>query len=469
VRPTASEVLGAFAAPLRYDDLPDAVIAKAKTHLVDVLGVALASASMPFARITLEAIRGEGDRGPCSVIGFGDQLPATSAALVNGALAHGIDYDDTHFAAVVHVSASVAPAAVACAEAADASGREFLTALIIGMETAVRIGLVAGHGFHDRGFHPTGLCGTFASALVAGRMHGLHASQLVDALGLCGSMAAGSLEFLTDGSWAKRLHAGWAAHAGLVAAQLAARGFRGPRAIFEGRFGFYRSHLGECAWDLDALTDQLGQRWEMLDIGLKPYPCCHFTHAFIDCAAALQQRTPVAPEDISRIECFVPPPEIPIVCEPVANKKTPQTDYDAKFSLPYAVACQLVRGHVDVDDFTDAAIHDPAVLTLAQRVECLADPDTDFPRHFPGRLRVILRDGRALEHQERVNRGSRERPLDDTAVREKFSRNATRVLPAPQAAALLAAVDAIDSAASIRPLARLCMGRAGTGSCVAVA
>lgn len=457
--PTASAVLAAFAEQLRYEDIPEAVLAKAKLHLLDVLGVALASASLPFAQVALDGVREDAGRGACTVFGFGDRLPPAWAALMNGTLAHGIDYDDTHFGSVVHVSCSVAPTAIACAEAAGVDGRRFLPALILGMESAVRVGLVAPAAFHDRGFHPTGVCGTFACALVAGKIRGLSPPQLADALGLCGSMAAGTMEFLTDGSWSKRLHPGWAAHGGLLAAQLAQRGFRGPRGVFDGRFGLYRTHLGEGDWDLDALTRQLGGRWELLDIGLKPYPCCHFNHAFIDCAAALQGDAAYAPDAIERIECFVAPPIIPVVCEPAAAKRAPQADYEAKFSLPYAVACQLLRGHVDVDDFTDEAIRDPAVLRLARRVDCVPDPDTDFPRHFPGRVRLTLRDGRTVEHREAINRGGAERPLDAATVREKFHRNAARILPAAQADALVAAVDGIDSAASVRPLARLCVRR----------
>jgi 2-methylcitrate dehydratase PrpD len=287
-------------------------------------------------------------------------------------------------------------------------------------------------------------------------MQRLSATQLVDALGLSGSMAAGSLEFLSDGTWSKRLHAGWAAHGGLVAAELAAVGFRGPRGVFDGRFGLYRSHLGDQGWHLERLTHDLGRRWELLDIALKPYPCCHFNHAFIDCAASLQQTAGFTADAVVRVQCLVPPAAMPIVCEPAETKRAPQSDYDAKFSLPYAVAAQLVRGHVDVDDFTDEAIRDAAVLHLAARVECMPEASEHFPRYFPGALRITLRDGRVLEQREVINRGSAERPLEPAAVAEKFLRNATRVLPLAQARELMTAVEEIDRARDIRHLANLC-------------
>ena len=451
---SVSEALAAFATGLRRADLPDAVIAAAQRHLLDVVGVALASSVEPFAGMALRAASALGGAGEGSVIGFAERLPPAWSALVNGALAHGLDYDDTHEEGVVHVSCTVAPAALAAAELHGAPGANFLTALVLGMETAVRLGCAAPGRFHDRGFHPTGVCGTFAATVVAATLSGLPTARLVDALGLSGSMAGGLMEFLTDGTWSKRVHAGWSAHSGLVAAQLAGEGFLGPRAVLEGRFGFYRSHLGaETVVDLDAVTRDLGRRWRMFEIALKPYAACHMTHAFIDCAAALRGARGVAPEAIAAVECFIHPREMPIVCEPRASKLVPQTDYDAKFSLPYTVACMLVRGHVDLDDFTTAAIADPAVLELARRVECLPDPQADYPRTFPGRLRMRLRDGRVLEHDEPINRGSAERPLTEADVLAKFRRNAVRALPAARVDALAAALDDLDAAPNVHALA----------------
>jgi 2-methylcitrate dehydratase PrpD len=449
---SASETLAAFAADLSFETLPPEVVAKVKMHLLDVLGVALAASPTDFGRAAYRVAQGFGGPATCTTIGFSERLPAVWAALVNGTLAHGLDFDDTHPDSVVHVSASVVPAALAACEEAGASGRDFLMALALGMEANVRLGLVARGGFHDRGFHPTGICGAYASALVAGKVAGLNRARLADALGLAGSQAAGSLEFLTEGTWVKRIHAGWAAHSGLVAARLAAAGFSGPRGTLDGRFGLYRSHLGDAEWDVSALSEGLGTRWEMLDISLKPYPCCHLNHALIDCAAALRRQQDIDPQHIEQVECFIHEREAPIVCEPEATKRAPQNDYDAKFSLPYTVACMLLRGHVDVDDFTEAAIRDTAVLALAQRVTYRHDPHSDYPRHFPGWLRMRLCGGRVLEHHEPINRGSTDRPLSTDEVREKFRRNATRAIPLEQAEAIGAAIAALEQQSDLSEL-----------------
>jgi 2-methylcitrate dehydratase PrpD len=452
--PTASETLAYFAG-LRFEDLSPAVLAKVQLHVLDFLGVALAGSTRDFAAAIRSTCAAMGGEPTCTVIGSTKRMPAVWAALANGTFGHGLDFDDTHTESVVHVSASVVPAALAACEEGRASGRDFLLAVALGMEANVRIGLVARGGFHDRGFHPTGICGTFASALIAGKVLGLDANRLTDALGLANSQAAGSLEFLTDGSWAKRMHGGWAAHSGIIAARLAAAGFSGPRGALDGRFGLYRSHLGDDGWDLTRLTDGLGERWEMLDTGLKPYPCCHYNHAFADCAATLRQQHGIKAEDIEHVECMLSAREVPIICEPEATKKAPQNDYDAKFSLPYAVASILVRGHLDVDDFTAEAIRDASVLSLAQRISHRDDPGSDFPAAFPGWLRVYLKDGRVLEHREPINRGSARNPLSAAEVEAKFTGNATRVVSTTQAAAIIERVSSLESLSDLDSLSLL--------------
>ena len=198
----------------------------------------------------------------------------------------------------------------------------------------------------------------------------------------------------------------------------------------------------------------------MLQTSLKPYPCCHMNHAFLDAVATLRTRYRFEPADVAAVECRIAAREAPIVCEPEATKRTPQTDYDAKFSLPYTVACMLIRGHVEVDDFTPAAIRDAAVLSLAQRVRYGDDPESDYPRHFPGRLRIHLRNGTVLEHAEPVHRGSPDRPLSDDEVCDKFTRNARRSLTERNAAAVAEMIWQLESLADVRAVAAALRGDA---------
>jgi 2-methylcitrate dehydratase PrpD len=452
--PSASESLAQFAFDLGYDDLPPAVIAKVKAHVLDLLGVALAASPLDFGIGARQVAASFGGPPSCTVIGSSQRMPGVWAAFVNGTLAHGLDYDDTHAESVVHVNATVVPAALAACEEAGSNGKTFLSAVALGMESNIRLGLVAPGAFHDRGFHPTGVCGAYASALVAGKVAGLSVEKLADALGLAGSQASGTMEFLTDGTWPKRIHPGWAAHGGLVAVRLAAAGYSGPRATLDGRFGLYRSHLGDTGWNIAALTDGLRSRWHLLDTNLKPYPCCHMTHAFIDCVAALQKAHGIGADSIERIECFIHRREVPVVCEPLAGKLDPRTDYDAKFSLPYTVACMLVHGHVDLDDFTDAAIADPQVRALAHRVVYREDADSDYPLHFGGWVRLHLRDGRVLEHHEPINRGHADKPLSDDDVCAKFRANVDTILSSRQTQTIIDAVSKLETLADLGDLTR---------------
>ncbi|GIW40228.1 MAG: MmgE/Prp family protein [Candidatus Binatia bacterium] len=442
---TYAEELAGFAVSTGWEGIPEEVRAKVRAHVLDSFGVALASAGEPFGRSLLRSVRELGTGGSCGVIGSGVRLPAAWAALVNGTLVHGLDFDDTHQEAVLHVSSGVLPAALASAEETGADGRAFVRALALGMETAIRVALVAPGAFHDRGFHPTGICNVFGAVVAGGLLHGLSAEKLAAALGLAGSQAGGLLEFLSDGSDVKRLHGGWAAHSGLVAVRLAGSGFSGPREVFEGRFGFYRAYLGGEAYRAERLVEGLGERWHVLETALKPYPCCHYLHAFLDAALGLRRAEGFHAGRIVRVECSVPEREIPVICEPEPGKKKPRTPYDAKFSLPYTLACMLVRGHVDLDDFREEAIRERSVLEVASRVAYRPAGDMGFPRRFGGRIRVELADGRILEAEEATNRGSPERPLSAREVEEKFFRNAGRTLPPAASEKLARAIAELDT------------------------
>jgi len=441
----AARRLAGFAREASVRPLPDAVLEQVATHVLDTLGVCAAAALQDFAPAVRSVASGLGGPPEATAIGARVRLPAPNAALSNGTLAHGLDFDDTHLAAIVHPSCTVVPAALAVGEETRADGAAVLRAVAVGVETAVRIGLAAKGGFHDRGFHPTPICGTFGAALAAGVLYGLEEEPLVWGLGLGASLSSGLLEFLTDGTSAKRLHGGWAGHAGILAARLARAGLTGPAGGIDGRFGILRSFLGAAA-DPGYLTKGLGDRWELLDVALKPYPCCHYLHAFLDAAVDVRAALGLAageamPDDlaarIARIEGWIAPREIPVVCEPIASKQRPQTPYDAQFSLPFSVAIMLRRGAVTLADYSSASIADPSLLSLAARVAHHPDEAADFPRRFPGRLRVALRDGRVLEAVRSDNRGGPSAPLGREEVDAKFRANATPLLGERAAAAAI--------------------------------
>jgi len=420
------ERLAAFAVGLEHDAIPAEVRTRAAHHMLDAAGIALASTRYDFARKTLAGMQALGSEGEVPVLGLPARMNPRDAAVMNGFLCHGLDYDDTHIAGVLHPTASVFPAVLSAAAHVGADGRSMLTAYVVGVEAAARIGACARSAFHQVGFHPTGIVGVFGCTLAAGRLMGLDAAQLAHAQGLALSMASGSMEFLEDGAWNKRFHPGWAAQAGITAAALAREGFVGATAPYDGRFGLFNIYGGKYTdWiDLGGITAGLGSVWELLDTAIKPYPTCHLTHAAIDAALILRDQTGGS-DNIESIEILVPFEAFPVVCEPEANKKRPRNDYDAKFSLHYLVATALTKGRLTLDELEPEFLGDAATLALIDRTSYGPYGDGPFPKAYSGAVKIRTRDGRELSHFEPVNRGAADRPLTNTEIIAKYRENAT--------------------------------------------
>lgn len=430
---TLSRQLARLVRGLTLDDMPVAVRERALYLALDTIGCGLAARGEAFAAryaASVQALAGSAAGGAGrSVVGHAMRLPLRDAAMLNGVLMHGLDYDDTHMRGIIHLSVSVLPTVLAVGAQSGATGAEVLTAYIAGLEAGARIASATHGGLHAKGFHPTAVVGVFASTLAGGRLLGLDEDALVHAQGVALSLAAGSLQFIEDGAWTKRLHPGWAAQSAITAIEMARHGIVAPEAAYEGRYGFYTLYLGEgrAVNPADALEglDAVGRpsTWELDQIAIKPFPMCHFVHASADAAIALQRD--VDPARIRRVEVRVPAGVVPAVCEPLAAKRRPQTDYDAKFSLPYAVASGLLRGRLGLADLLPAALRDPQALALMDRIDYLVDPESTFPTHYTGEVRIELDDGRTVVHREAINRGHAERPLSNDDIEAKYRDNAT--------------------------------------------
>ncbi|MGE5407180.1 MAG: MmgE/PrpD family protein, partial [Syntrophothermus sp.] len=316
----AAEHLAAWSSSLRFEEIPEEVVSAAKLHLLDAVGTGLAALAldeMPAARAVALELGGEEE---ATAVGLPRRLGAASAALSNGSLMHALDFDDTHEAAIVHSSVVVAPTVLAVGEGTGADGEELVAAAVAAYETSARIGLAVPGALHVRGFHPTSVCGVFAAAAGAARLRGLSAEQTANALGIAGSQASGLMEYLADGSQTKPLHAGWAAHAGIAAAALAAHGATGPGSVLEGRFGLLASHVGE--FDEAALAADLGSRWETTEVAFKAYPCCHAGHAVLNAVT----ESGLGPDDVEEIVALVAGEvAVGLVLEPAARKLRPAT------------------------------------------------------------------------------------------------------------------------------------------------
>jgi 2-methylcitrate dehydratase PrpD len=424
------------------------VVAKAKLVFLDTLGVALASSTMDFGAMVRKVAVKLGGENDSVVIGLPQRVAAANAVIANGTLAHGLDYDDTLEEAIVHTGACAWMTAMAVGEEAHASGKAVLEAAIGGTEVLCKIGLVAPGKFHARGFHPTAICSTFGAAAAAGMLYGLNLSQWIDALGLCGSQSSGIIEYLADGTWTKRMHPGWSAHGGIIACLLAREGFRGPAKVFEGSHGFFSAFGGKSDFRFEKLLE-LGRQWEIPKLAFKSYPCGSISHPYMDCALRIKQQFSPPPDDIAEVICRTAEGPVHRLWEPLADKQRPVSAYGAKFSLPYSVAVMLVHGRAGLEQFTDEAIGDPAVLSLAAKVRYVLDPTIDYPRHFAGHVKVTMVDGRVFEENQPHPRGGLEDPLPPAEIEEKFRANAGLALPASQVDDIVVTVDRLEEISSI--------------------
>ncbi|MDE0387248.1 MAG: MmgE/PrpD family protein [Rhodospirillales bacterium] len=451
-----ARTLARFARELTLDDVPEAVVERAKLHILDAVGIGLAASRYDFSHKTLTAIQGLAGDGSYPVIGMPVRLPLRDAAQMNGFLIHGLDYDDTHVGGVIHATTSAVPTILAAGQRHGVSGREMLEAYLVAIECAARIAAAAQGGFHRLGFHPTGMVGVFGAALAAGRLAGMTEAQLAHAQGIALSMASGSLQFLDDGAWTKRMHPGWAAVAGISAAALAQQGFQGPAEPYEGRFGLYALYgAPDAEIDWAMCTAGLGEDWEMLRIGIKPYPACHLVHALGDAAQALRDEHGLSPADVESVDALIGEGCVSVVCEPEAAKRRPANAYEAQFSAHYMIASVLERGRFTLAELEPEAYTDPAVLALCDKVSYRVDPDSAFPTYYSGEVAIRTTDGRTLRHREQVNRGADTRPLSADEIVAKYRDNAAMTLASDRAERALDAVMALDRDATPGEVAAL--------------
>src|SRR5215210_855753 len=417
---SVAEDLSARIVALSTDRLPPAVKQKCQDLLIDVAGLCVTARNEDYVKA---ALAGWDDDGPCTVIGHARKMTAAGAAFVNGTAAHGEDFDDTFEGGPVHAGAVIVPAVLAACERHHPDGRMARIGIAVGTEVLCRLSLVVPKAVHKAGFHPTAIFGAMGAAVGVGTALRLNARQTVDALGIAGSMASGIIEYLAEGAWTKRLHAGWAAQSGIRAALLARAGFVGPRTVFEGVHGLFHSFAHTTDGDYAALTDEFGERWVTETLAFKPYPCGTMTHPYIDCARRLAARG-VKPDDVNVLICEVAEGTVHRLWEPLAAKHRPPNGYAAKFSTPYCIAAGLVRGGVGLDAFTDTAVQDPAVLALAAKVRYRVDPDNPYPNNYTGHVRAVLRNGDVVEERQPHMRGGAHEPLSRQDIEEKFSLNA---------------------------------------------
>ena len=419
---TVAETVAEWLAGTGAHRLPPETVEMSRKLFLDVAGLCIAARREPYVTATRAAVDRPVDGGYCTALGHEGGFDAFGAALINGTAAHGEDFDDTFEGGPVHSGAVIVPAVLAACEREGLGGDRFLIGVVTGTELMCRLSLVAPMATHNAGFHPTAVFGAIAAAGAVGAALNMPAEAIASALGIAGSMASGIIEYLADGTWTKRMHAGWAAQSGVRAALMARGGFAGPRTVFEGRHGLYRAFAPSVPPDFTPLLDGLGTGWVMPSVAFKPYACGTMTQPYIDCARRLAGQG-IRAADVRDIECEVAGGTVPRLWEPLASKHRPPTPYAAKFSTPFCMAVGFFDGKAGLAQFTEARIADPGVLALASTIRYRIDPANPYPRRFTGHLRATLADGSTREYRQPHMRGGPRDPLLAVELEAKFLDN----------------------------------------------
>jgi len=454
-----AERLGDFTSELEFDDIPQEATRKAKLCLLDAIGVALASATMPWCHAVYGFVRAQGGTPEATVWYHGDRVPDTNAALVNAMFVHSMDFNDD--LAGIQMGGIVPPSALAVSEKVAASGKEVITSIIIGYDIATRCAMaINSQRLYMRGLQPTAVCGAFASAAIAGRLMELDAKQIAYALGIAGSYAGGTTEFLKEGTDTKRFHVAKAAHGGLLSAHLAQRGMTGPRSIFEGEHGLFRAYSENS--NSEQLVEELGTRFDILDTSTKLYPFCDGNAAPLEATLAIMRENGLAVNDVEsfhfRIKSFL----IPYVIDYHGDKErkyTPQTELDAQMSLPYCLAVGLLQeGHIRISDFSLERLSDPEILSLARKVTAEADTELDKiplkPMSMPAIATVTTKDGRQLQKRVDYQKGDPRNPFSEHDYIAKFLECTDGILACSLQRSVIDSILNLENADNVAPIVR---------------
>ena len=451
-----TQTLARFASNVSYEDLSPEVVDWAKYLCLDFAGVTLNGSGTDSAKAVVKALEDVGRTGPSAIVGTNKRVLPEYAAMANGTAFHSIEMDDVNNEASLHPGVVAFPTALAMADIAPVTGKEFISAVVAGYDVIVRLGRALKPKEHyGRGFHPTGTCGAFGGAAVAARLLGLQGDDYTHALGIAGSQAAGSMEYLAQGAWTKRLHPGWASHSGIWAALLARAGYTGPTTIFEGRDGFLSAYSGDP--DPSLVLKDLGEEYLLTQTGIKPHACCRYNQGPIDCLLDIGQANDFQPMEIEEVKIGVLSQGMRLVAEPVDSKRNPKSVVDMQFSMHFAAAVALSYGSASLSEYTLGVPERPEVRYIMDRVECVTDPklDAQTPKLFPAWAEVRTTDGRTFRSELTYPKGDPENPVTWDEIQNKFKLLSAPVISYQRQQEIMAVVDSLEQLDDVRQLASL--------------
>jgi 2-methylcitrate dehydratase PrpD len=446
-----TQELASYCHSLKFQQLPEEVVDRVKYFFLDFIAVCTRGSQEDSSKSMYRFVREMGrDRQGGVVIATKERTPYLYSALANGTSGHAIEMDDVNNESSLHPGVVVFPTALATSEMVGGSAKKFIEAATLGYEVIIRLGKAAGaENSYQRGFHPTGTCGSFGSSVAAAKILRLDEKGLLSALGIAGSQAAGSMEYLAQGAWTKRFHAGWAAHSGMVAAQLAQKGFRGPTSIIEGRDGFLHAYSNEA--DPSKVLEGLGSGFEILRTSVKPHGCCRYMQPPIDAILKIVKENGLPAEKVEKVRVGILRAGAHLIAEPLAEKYAPQSIVDAQFSMPFGAAVAVLYRKAGLGEFQLSKIRSEEVKQMMKRVECVTDPDLEktFPKQWCATAEIFTKDGKRYFTKVEYCKGDPENPLSWDELIEKFHDLSHRLMPRNQR---LKIIDQVRNLEMIRDL-----------------
>lgn len=414
--------LAKYCSELKFSQLPDEVVDRAKYFFLDFIGVACRGSRENSSRSMYQFIReiGVGKKGGV-LIGTRERAPYLYSALGNGVSGHAIEMDDVNNESSLHPGVVIFPTALATGEMVKATGKRLIEAVVSGYEVMIRLGkALRPENSYARGFHPTGTCGVFGSSGTASKIMGLREERVASAMGIAGSQAAGSMEYLAQGSWTKRFHAGWAAHSGMIAALLAQRGFRGPTSIIEGRDGFLHAYSNGA--DGSKVLEGIGSGFEILRTSIKPYACCRYMQPPMDALLKIVKENDLRPDQVEKVRLGLLSAGASLIAEPAESKYRPQSIVDAQFSMPFGAAIAILYRKAGPGEFQLSRVRSEEVKQMMKKVEYRVDPELDqtFPKQWCGTAEVFTKAGKGYFTKVEYCKGEPENPLSWEELIEKF-------------------------------------------------
>jgi 2-methylcitrate dehydratase PrpD len=427
---TLTGILGEFICKTTFSDLPEAVVKQAKECMLDTIGCSLAGVNYPEVIGITKELKRVDTQTDCVIWGMEEKASLLTAALLNGVTSHAVEMDDVHKTSKTHTGAVVIPAAVTLAGYQGASGKDLIIAVVMGYESAYRIGTGINASAHRlQGWHATGVCCTFGSAAAASKLMDLREDKTVSALGMAGTQSSGLWALTMDGATCKKLYMGKAAQSGILSAILANGGMTGPAYVLEAEDGgLFKA--ASSNYNFNAVTEKLGQRWDILKADRKPYACCRSAQPPIDAILQMRKEYGIRPEDVASVRVNT----YDIAVKQCFNTKRPKNVVEAQLCIPYTVAVALIDGGASAQQFTSERINDAGLMALAEKVDVFEDPafTSRYPQNWGCQLILRTIDGNEYEKTIVNAKGDSDNPLSFEDLVGKFENLADGALPKEQ-------------------------------------